>query len=602
MPPTKETLEATANTTALSPVDSSVKGPDRMRADAVSLELPVRVHGTRVGAAAGTASSEPFEEKTSTMIVFPQGGVLRMATFVAPAQMIVITNLKSGHDAICRVKKVRAFAQGQSYVEIEFTHQKPGYWGVYFPGEGPQAGQEAAPANSTPAIAPPISVEFKVEKTAEQTAIQSTAVKPIPKPPVSETPEKKQGSVFAQIGSQEEVQPPAAATSLRTIAVPALDSTNKSLGLESAIKSPSLDLAVAQSPSIDKLQNKADTLSFAGTEVPHEAIGDPQSEDARPAGKSSSPLGLLATARGSEGDQAAAREPFGGGFGSSTFGLGGEETETNHGKRSRRTVIGIAAAAVLALAAGAAYHFQFGGQSVGQTDSSPAPAAPTISEQTPQAPSNASAQVTRAEEARGPRVAGATPARINAAASESATLSKPLSEAAASHAEASVVPTEKPAAQTTNLLAALKVHPKARKHVRGSANADAPDIEDTSSLDGGAALGSITGTPAVAPPPEEQESPVRIRVGGALKPPQLISSVLPIYPAMARETGIEGDVVIDTTIDKTGKVTGTKVISGTAILRQAALDALRQWKYQPSLLNGEPVPVQMTVTIKFHHY
>jgi len=574
-----------------------------MRADAVSLELPVRVHGTRVGAAAGTANSEPFEEKTSTMIVFPQGGVLRMATFVAPAQMIVITNLKSGHDAICRVKKVRAFAQGQSYVEIEFTHQKPGYWGVYFPGEGPQAGQEAAPANSTPAMAPPISVEFKVEKTAEQTALQSTAVKPIPKPPVSETPEKKQDSVFAPIGSQEEVQPPAAATSLRAIPVPALDSTNKSLGLESAIKSPSLDLALAQSPSIDKLQNKADTLSFAGAEVPHEAIGDPQSEDNRPAEKSSSPVGLLAAARGSEGDQAAVREPFGSGFGSSTFGLGKEGTETNHGKRSLRAVIGIAAAAVLALAAGAAYHFQFGGQSVGQTDSSPAPAAPTISEQTPQAPSNASAQVTRAEEARGTRAAGTIPARINAAASESATLSKPVSGAAASHAEASVVPTERPAAaQTTNLLAALKVHPKARKHVRGSANADAPDIEDTSGLDACAALGSITSTPTVAPPPEEQESPVRIRVGGALKPPQLISSVLPIYPVMARETGIEGDVVIDTTIDKTGKVTGTKVISGTAILRQAALDALRQWKYQPSLLNGEPVPVQMTVTIKFHHF
>jgi len=79
-----------------------------------------------------------------------------------------------------------------------------------------------------------------------------------------------------------------------------------------------------------------------------------------------------------------------------------------------------------------------------------------------------------------------------------------------------------------------------------------------------------------------------------------VSSVLPVYPAVARDTGTEGDVVIDTTIDKTGKVTSMKVVSGPPMLRQAAVDALRQWKYEPSKLNGEPVPVQLTVTIKFH--
>ena len=69
---------------------------------------------------------------------------------------------------------------------------------------------------------------------------------------------------------------------------------------------------------------------------------------------------------------------------------------------------------------------------------------------------------------------------------------------------------------------------------------------------------------------------------------------------MARETGIEGEVVVDTTISETGKVTTMKVLSGPAVLRQSALDALRQWKYAPSMLNGQPIPVQMTVTIKFH--
>jgi protein TonB len=57
--------------------------------------------------------------------------------------------------------------------------------------------------------------------------------------------------------------------------------------------------------------------------------------------------------------------------------------------------------------------------------------------------------------------------------------------------------------------------------------------------------------------------------------------------------------VIDTSIDKSGSVVGMKVVSGPAVLRQAALDALRQWKYQPSTLDGQPVAIQMLVTIKF---
>jgi protein TonB len=59
-------------------------------------------------------------------------------------------------------------------------------------------------------------------------------------------------------------------------------------------------------------------------------------------------------------------------------------------------------------------------------------------------------------------------------------------------------------------------------------------------------------------------------------------------------------VVVNTTIDKNGNVVGMRVASGPPLLRQAALDALRRWKYEPSKLNGQPVAVEMQVTIKFH--
>jgi len=149
----------------------------------------------------------------------------------------------------------------------------------------------------------------------------------------------------------------------------------------------------------------------------------------------------------------------------------------------------------------------------------------------------------------------------------------------------------------------LNAHPTS--HVRSGGSQDenaAPALDVAGGADSGA-LPSLGASPAIAPPPPQpsEQAPVRIRVGGSIKPPRLISSTLPAYPAMARSANVEGDVVIDTTIDAAGKVTGMKVVSGSPLLRQAALEALRQWRYEPSKLNGEPVPVEMTVTIKFHN-
>ena len=61
-----------------------------------------------------------------------------------------------------------------------------------------------------------------------------------------------------------------------------------------------------------------------------------------------------------------------------------------------------------------------------------------------------------------------------------------------------------------------------------------------------------------------------------------------------------GTVVVDTTIDKQGNVAKMRVLSGPVLLRQAALSALRQWKYQPSKLNGQPISIEMIVSIQFH--
>ncbi len=90
-----------------------------------------------------------------------------------------------------------------------------------------------------------------------------------------------------------------------------------------------------------------------------------------------------------------------------------------------------------------------------------------------------------------------------------------------------------------------------------------------------------------------------VRVGGDVREPQVITRVLPNYPLAAKQAGIQGDVVIQTTVDQKGNVINMKLVSGPMMLRQPAMDALKRWKYAPSTLNGQAISVQMLVTLKF---
>jgi TonB family protein len=90
-----------------------------------------------------------------------------------------------------------------------------------------------------------------------------------------------------------------------------------------------------------------------------------------------------------------------------------------------------------------------------------------------------------------------------------------------------------------------------------------------------------------------------LRIGGQIRTPKKIKHVEPVYPAIARSAGVTGVVTIEATIGADGKVIDAKVVRSIPLLDQAALDAVRQWEYTSTLLNGVPVPVLMTVTITF---
>jgi len=119
----------------------------------------------------------------------------------------------------------------------------------------------------------------------------------------------------------------------------------------------------------------------------------------------------------------------------------------------------------------------------------------------------------------------------------------------------------------------------------------------------GGVLGGIIGrsvnpvAQSLAPPPAAVRRVVR--VGGRISPPLPISTPPPLYPAIARAARVQGEVVIEAIIDEHGDVVEARAVSGPGLLVPAALATVANWRYQPTMLNGEPVAVQMRVIVNF---
>ena len=90
-----------------------------------------------------------------------------------------------------------------------------------------------------------------------------------------------------------------------------------------------------------------------------------------------------------------------------------------------------------------------------------------------------------------------------------------------------------------------------------------------------------------------------MRVGGAIKPPVKTKDVRPQYPPIAQSARVQGVVIIEAVISPQGKVQDARVLRSIPLLDGAALEAVKQWEFTPTLLNGVPVPVIMTVTVQF---
>ena len=89
------------------------------------------------------------------------------------------------------------------------------------------------------------------------------------------------------------------------------------------------------------------------------------------------------------------------------------------------------------------------------------------------------------------------------------------------------------------------------------------------------------------------------RIGDGIRPPTRIGGPPPVYPPEAREARVQGVVIVEATISPTGEVSDVEVLRSVPLLDEAAVAAVRQWRYEPTLVDGEPVSILMTVTVNF---
>ena len=174
----------------------------------------------------------------------------------------------------------------------------------------------------------------------------------------------------------------------------------------------------------------------------------------------------------------------------------------------------------------------------------------------------------------------------------------------------SAAPPPPPAPSTPNVAPRRDAAPTEAPPVIPTTDAPLPTPPGVVGVEGGENLGvhqgagvladaNVSAPPAALPPPPP-ETPKVVRVGGVIREPRKLVHVPPIYPVIAQQSRIQGTVRLEALIDVTGRVQNVKVLgSDNPLLNSAALQAVQQWRYSPTELNGVPVPVLMTIFVRF---
>lgn len=175
--------------------------------------------------------------------------------------------------------------------------------------------------------------------------------------------------------------------------------------------------------------------------------------------------------------------------------------------------------------------------------------------------------------------------------SKSAPLAKSLPSTTRVAKQDQAIPAAKPAPRTFTMEAPNLSRPAGNSSA-GNLSAEAPAIPAELTAPARDPIGGIITNRAIPQPAAEP-------VGGMVQVARLVHATIPIYPEIAKSSRVNGDVLVDALIDANGKVTSAKAISGPVLLRQAAMETVRRWKYEPARLDGQAVAMHLTVTVEF---
>jgi TonB family protein len=489
-------------------VSASKANPESVAVPIGVLEVPISVWGSRrVESDSGQSERvEVFAEDTCTVIVFPQGAVLRLSARVAPGQLIMIANRKSGQIMLCRIVMVRTYPNTRGYAEIEFMHSATSFWGSYAP-----QGTLRLTARMASAV-PSTSADFWSNGfPKEEISVLAAPVAASPATPVVRTKNEPIENQAVQI--------PFAGKLVQRVATIGADSESRSAATDR--NSFNQNRLLARTSSQDSTRFGLRTLLFSWSRQP-----------------------TIRTV-----------------------------TDRTPAPRSRLVFVSVTTALCLLGVFGVFLMHDDVEQPSGINQTSPMPEVSLGSPianivPSPEPKSETSSVLQEVPVAKAENFPGSRTREL----ADNIRFSRPP---------------ERKVASERKILNGRLLAPHSTANRSAAMGQDAPpDLIGVDSNTGASALQGILA--ALLPR------------GGRTKEPQLLSSSAPNYPAAARQSQIEGQVIIDAVIDTTGKLTNMAVVSGPPLLQQAALDSLRTWKYQPGYLNEKPVPTKTSITVNFH--
>jgi TonB family protein len=611
----------------------------------------------------GSDKREPFSERSQTVLVFGHGAVLRISALLAPGQLVFLTNEKTKKEVVCVVVKSKTDGNAVGYVELRFTEPAPGFWGMRFPSDTvlPQAAtRPAAPASAPPTaapvaprvaakpVAPPLPISLKpvtpvspappaspvdLQSTpAADAVLSSVASSPLfaptdTKPVVLSAPSKNSAPAnqstddlkqqAARLQEQlssllfAEAPKPIAATPVATLentsapelAQKVLDRTNStpqpmpSQPVKSVVPPPksgpsSLEVEEIKIPSwLAPLARESETQSVSVS----------SSAESNSFAEVESVVAEIPEERTSPEAQEFSRRPEVAIFGGQLLGESSQPTGAAPSGSKMGLFLGIAAS--LLLIAGGVWYSRQPGNAISSmlggssTSSEPAASAPTAPEPEVARPIK-HPEVVVAATSSSPRPAPVNPPPPIVSAAVKNTPAAPASRNANPNASSNPVPSPRPTPPVEEpkkpALGDVRLaKPLVNRGKAASAPGESePSLDVTSNANNAAPLLGLSTS-------HRNEPTAPVPIGGDVKPAKLIKSVQPVYPAMAKSQHVSGNVQIDALIDADGNVSAMKVLSGPTLLRDAALQSLKQWKYQPAELDGKPTTMHLTVTLQF---